>query len=309
MNYKHLYKQLFFYCILLLLLIGQTSFAKTQNNSKKSPGYVELPLRLLSVKNPMPIVTIDDGKNKTDFFLDTGADINLTLTQSDLKKLNAKPTGKDLNSATNYGKYKSKEYVIKSWNLGGFKLSDVRCEELSDTRKNKEPFVTHSTIGLGLLRKYAILVDYTNHKLVLYSPDNYQSYIDTSSWIKVESPYDPLGIVIDGIIGTNKYRLCIDTGCVAYDNGTKCSYNVFKGINRKAFNQPMKSIDGMSVVNSVSMKLGEQTLPNLNFMFLDFVTEPEGLDGFLGSDFLDKYKVLVDFKRNCVFIHGKSSQD
>lgn len=294
-------------CAALLSLAGPV-LPSNVDRPQFTLDHVILPLKFLSAEDPMPVVTVNDGKNKVEFFLDTGSDANLTLIGADIKKLNAKPTGDVQNSMTNYGKYRAQKYVIERLSLSGFKLKDVACEELPVDRAKNERYTSRSTMGLGLLRQYALLIDYANHKLTLYSPENYQRYIDVSHWAKVDSPYDPLGIVVNGSLEGHSYRFCIDTGCVAFDNASKRSYNMLKGAHKQAFNKPLTKVDGIDVIDSISLKLGAQTLTGLNFMFPDFLTQPETIDGFLGGDFLEKYAVLVDFKHNCLFLRKTLSE-
>jgi hypothetical protein len=219
--------------------------------------------------------------------------------------LQAVPTGKECGNLTNYGKYYSKEYVVKELNLGDFKFNNVLCENIS-TAQEKNELNMSSTIGRGLLRHFAVLLDYANHKMVLYSPDEYTRYLDTSFWMKTILVNDPVGIVFDGTINNQGFRFCLDTGCV-FVNETQRSYNLIKSKYKDVSKVALEKLDDNFITHGVKMQTGGASLEGLNFLFADF-KEPESVDAFLGNDFLNKYVVLIDFKNNLLFIKPKDRE-
>lgn len=289
-------------CMIGCLCFGQVTYANGQAFYDKST-YIELPLKFSDENPPMPIAIVMIGKDNFEFVLDTGAYQTFSLTEKDLKKLQAVPTGKESGYLTNYGKYYSKEYVVKELDLGDFKLNNVLCEDISTVREKNEPNMS-STMGRGLLHHFAVLLDYANHKMVLYSPDEYTHYIDTSSWMKTTLVNDPVGIVFDGTIDNQRFRFCLDTGCVTFDNGAQRSYNLINSKYKDVFKTPLEKLDDNFVIHGVKMQAEGASLEGLNFLFADF-KEPESVDAFLGNDFLNTYVVLIDFKNNLLLIKPK----
>jgi hypothetical protein len=56
---------------------------------------------------------------------------------------------------------------------------------------------------------------------------------------------------------------------------------------------------GMKVLRSRRFTIGDVVLDDLNFVFMDNATEPPFVTGgYLGNDFLNKHRVLVDFEES-----------
>lgn len=256
----------------------------------------EIPLQF---DGGFPFVVLHAGADSVELFLDTGAgDIGIGLMPETIRTLQLKETDRRRTLKTNYGKIRYKRVVLPEAHLGGIVFRDLVCDRVAE--KVNPHFAKRGILGLALFRSFNVLIDYQGYRLVLFKPGNYPADFDSTLWDRIPSPDDPDGIMIRGTLeGLSKdLTWCLDTGAIARDPDQTRYYNIIKKKHVKGM-VSLKEKDGMAFSEDISFRSGSAILDSLNFLAHDF-EEPEGIDGFLGTDFFMKHLVLVDFKSQAV---------
>jgi hypothetical protein len=133
--------------------------------------------------------------------------------------------------------------------------------------------------------------DYKRLKITLFPKGNYPLKLNLDQWQKVHFEYDDydkkVGIILIAQIPELKreLKLCLDSGSSAFDNGKP--YGTLRARNMPELPQEVRAVKYNQVVID-----GLAPGPT-GFRVKDYSEPP--IDGFMGFNFFNSYKVFVDF--------------
>ena len=260
----------------------------------------EVPLRF---DHGYPYLASHSGKDSVELFLDTGAgQVGLGLLPETVRSLGLLGFGRTRTLKTNSGRIKYRRIILPEARFGGITFRNFACDQVS---ADAHPlFARRGIMGLALLRRFNVLIDYRGFRLVLFRQGTFPADFDSSSWKRIPFTDHPDGMLVDGTPeGISKnLRWCLDTGAVAWDPERTEYYNLLKSKYFRGM-AGAKERDGRAFAKRRDFRSGEVTLDSLNFLAHDFA-EPGGVDGFLGADFFMKNRVLVDFTDDVLWIQS-----
>jgi hypothetical protein len=205
-----------------------------------------------------------------------------------MKNLPVKWTGRSRTIFSAMGESeRAREYVLPEFELGGIVFPEVRGFE--DLLQGKQQAAVRAGyLGLGLLRRFRIIIDYPSRLLVLIwpdvpTPDEY----DVENWSALQFAPESDGVVSRAKVEGVERLLVWDTGA---------SHCVLKsGLEGAA---TVRTEGGHPFVMVNSFDVGGVEAGPMEFALLAF-KQPRA-DGFVGYPFFAKHAVYVDF-RNRLF--------
>ena len=282
------------------ILFSCGSALATESLSKFHP--VRIPLERYG---DMPGITLGIGKERTPLhlLLDSGAGIQTSIRimeDSGVEDL-FHETGHQKSTIDYYGKGK-----VSSIEIPEIHIADLRYSNYKATVgriPEPQPGV-HGLIGLKAFIDHTLLIDYHQMELWLL-PDqlNYSTELD-ESWIRCKFEYVEdciaLKIKVEGF--PHPLSCILDTGVVAKhpDFG---NFNVLKDdLLSKVTDDAVVNLSGNHAILGKAMQLSDRWIAPENFLFLDSFKLLKSVDGFIGDAFLERNRVLIDFKNRLVFI-------
>jgi hypothetical protein len=287
---KHFKYQILFLCCLLVNSICFATSGYFQYDQKAFNKEV-LPF---TFSKKLPVVEVKiQGKN-FHLIVDTGApNATIALKPSALRDINVNYLESKKHLLDIHGQsYEEKEYEIPELTIGKLKLVNMIASEELRT------FVpADGIIGNRVLKEFYFLFDYKDLKVTFFTKGNYPLELNMDQWQKVHFEYDDydkrVGIILTAQIPELKrqLKLCLDSGSSAFDNGKPCGMLLKKympelpeEVRAVEYNQVM--IDGLA-------------LGSTSFRVYDYPEPP--IDGFMGFNFFNNYKVFVDFDKKVLF--------
>jgi hypothetical protein len=169
----------------------------------------ELPLTFTGYESRYPVVAVGIQGRQYRLMVDTGSpDEAIALTREALTHLDVRYTGKLRVFRDAYGDcYESREFIIPVVELGDLELRTVLANE-----RHQSVYGLDGAIGLDLLDKFDVLVDYEGSTMTLYRPKHVPVALSEGSWFRYR--YDGnlyLGVRFGFLEG--EYELSLDSGC------------------------------------------------------------------------------------------------
>lgn len=262
---------------------------------------LEIPLRIV---DGMPSLRLETQGKTLDIFLDSGANkITIALVPQIVKKLDVQYVKGTTLSASNYKLTRAKPFLLPEVKLGGgLFYRNLLCSR--ETIEKQSPARNSGILGLALLKEFNVLLDYNASKMVLYRHDGYPEDDGLSSWHKIPFIAHKYGILVTGTFPGSSQELTflLDTGAVGRDD-KNTAFNPMKGAALTKVEQLSgEQKGGYTIIRSQDLVIGDIPLHSLNFIFVDAFTQPPSVDGFLGYDFLLKYKVFLDFGTSTMYL-------
>ncbi len=296
-----------YFLSLLFLLISITS----QAQNVVSPNETSVPLQF-NTGNPSPYglatTTINiQGKNLP-VIVDTGAsETEIALSEYALRNLHVVFTGKQICFMALDGKHCQKIFIIPKVQIGSFTIENVTGTLMTKLWGGNEKGFKNTeasrngVIGLGLLSKFNLLIDYPNATLTLIKPYNYPSQYNISNWVSlpfVEKLKTQLKI--DGQIAT----LYWDTGAVPsiIKRPFASSLNLTPCPSRTSYGQT--HCLRAETQNLETFAGGK--LPNTWFMVED-IPSYAPFDALIGSNFFHENVVYFDFDNHIIYTKPTSN--
>jgi predicted aspartyl protease len=238
----------------------------------------------------MPWVDAKIGGRPVRLLLDLGGFDAVALIPEELKELQVAWTGRSRTTFSAMGDAaQAREYVLPEVEIGGIVFTDVKGFE--DLLHGKNRSVSRSGyLGLGLLRRFRIVIDYPARRLVLIWPDAAMpDGYDVENWATSE-----LAPNRDGVMA--RVKLNGADRLMVWDSGA--SHCVLKsGLEGTA---PVRPIKGHPFAAVDSLIVGGRELGPFDFALLDF-KQPKA-DGFIGYSFFARHAVYVDFRNRVLAV-------
>jgi hypothetical protein len=263
-------------------------------------GPVRIPLRF---ESGYPYIVLDAGKNPVELFLDTGAaGVAVALPSATVRRLGLAEHGKTRTLKTNIGKIRYQRTTLPEARLGKLVFLNLECDRCDSALA--APFSRRGLFGLALIRGFQTLIDYSDSTIEMFRHDARPACLNLGKWERIPFEDDRDGMIVrlamEGIPRPLKWLL--DTGAIALNPEGTRYYNLLKSEHFKRLTGAGER-EGRAFVENRTLSVGSMRLDSLNFLALDF-KEPGGVDGFLGADFFMKYRVLVDFKAEVLWIQA-----
>ncbi len=182
-----------------LLQVGpQVRFIKT-----------DVPLTFAGYEARYPVVTVRIQGQRLRLLLDTGSpDEGLGLSDDAVAELDVHFTGKTRVYRDAYGGcYQSREFVIPSVELGDLELRSVVGNE-----RPTGVYGLDGAMGLELLRRFDVLIDYEGKVLRLFRPDRAPDFLADDRW-HVHGYEGNLCLTVGFEFLDGTHELNLDTGC------------------------------------------------------------------------------------------------
>ncbi len=169
----------------------------------------ELPLTFVGYESRYAAVTVGIQGHEYRLILDTGSPNEaIALTREALANLDVRYTGKARVFRDAYGsRYESREFVIPSMELGDLELRNVVGNE-----RHRSVYGLDGAIGLELLDRFDVLIDYSAGMLTLYRPEHEPAFVSDGSWFRYSYEGNLcMQVQFDFLDG--EHELCLDSGC------------------------------------------------------------------------------------------------
>jgi hypothetical protein len=258
----------------------------------------EIPLQF---EQGYPFLVLRSGMDSMEVFLDTGAgQVGVGLPPETVRSLRLEESGRTRTLKTNAGSIRYKQAVLREARFGGIVFRDVVCDQVMPPAGSESP--GRGIMGLALLRRFNVLFDYGDSRLVLLKAGRFPADFESSEWRRIPFTDDPDGMMIpgrpEGISGDLKW--CLDTGAIARNPEGTEYYNLMKPKHFRGWAGAAEK-DGRLFFRGHAFLSGGIRIDSLNFLGHDF-GEPGGVNGFLGADFFMKNRVLADFANQALWI-------
>ena len=265
----------------MLFAASCAALAAPERPPRVESGLVRIPLFL---DRGMAWVDVTIEGRPLRLLLDLGGFDTVALTPESLEGMSVTWTGRTRTTFSAMGDVaRAREYVLPAMELGGVVFRELRGTE--DLLKGEKRVVQRTGyLGLGLLQRFNLIIDYPARELVLLWPD-----VSPPEEYRVEEwPSTEFAAGVNGVIGTveidgERRRLVWDTGA---------SHCVLKtGLQGSG---AIKKEGAYSVCTPSTFQVGGHEFGPVEFVLLDF-KQPTA-DGFIGYSFFGKHAVFVNFQ-------------
>jgi len=241
--------------------------------------------------NGCPIIEVNIDGQLFHLLIDTGAeDATVKLTPSTLKKiLVTTRSGEEQTFDYNGKTYQNMRFIISSLKIGKLEFRNLNgIEELRSGIKED------GIIGNQLLKNFNVMFDYKAETMILYPLNSYPDEISNNNWIKINALHNNIGIILicKTELTEKELKFCLDTGVGSIENGK--TYGIIKP---NAFDKTKANGGTVDVQKFI---VDRNNLAPFDFKFIEF--KVSSIDGFLGNNFFAKYKVLIDFNQNLLYL-------
>lgn len=284
--------KLYLFLLILCILFTPLCFSETETEYFRlvNEDFSKAVLPLSFVKG-LPIVEVKIQSKVFRLILDTGADhVTIQLRPHVLEKIDVNYLDSGDNMLDVYGKaYRNRHFVIPELQIGKLHFTNfIAGEELRD-------FVpADGLIGNRFLKNFYVLFDYKKARAALYPKGEYPSELKLNKWRQVSFDHNNLGIIISVKIDAfdRELKFCLDSG--SGSSGKKKS-GLLKGKNLEGLSEKIGRLVTYDHVSTSGIDLGR-----VDFYVVDFKEPP--VDGFFGDYFFFRFKTLIDFDRNVLFV-------
>jgi predicted aspartyl protease len=272
---------------LLTLLVLASCARPSELAPPAEVGVIRIPIHL---EGGMPWVDAEIDGRTVRLLLDLGGFDSVALIPRELEEIQVTWTGRSRTTFSAMGESaRAREYMLKDFRLGGIVFPEVRGYE--DLLHGKQRAVARSGyLGLGILRRFRVVIDYPARQLVLIWPD-----VATPSDFDIERwPTASLTSSSEGVMA----RVNLDgvDRLMVWDTGA--SHCVLKsGLEGSA---PVRELSGHPFASTKSLLIADHDFGPTDFALLDF-KQPKA-DGFIGYSFFAKHAVYVDFEKRILAI-------
>lgn len=251
-----------------------------------------------------PSTTITIQNKKIPILFDTGAKKSeLVLSEYALQGIKVEYTGKEVCFKAMDGKHCEKEFIIPKVQMGDFVMENVKGTVMPKLWGGHDDFFQETeasrngVIGLALLSKFNVLLDYPNSKAILIKSGNQPSHYDIQNWIAIPYKNQLLTkLMLNGKLVT----LTWDTGAIPSDIKLSTAQKLQQIPCPK--DSPYKQVGKCSRVATNSlMTLDGKRLPNTWFEVQDMPSFVP-FDGLVGSNFYANNLVYFDFDKHIIYV-------
>jgi hypothetical protein len=241
-----------------------------------------IPLELHSPNEPVLNAKINDIEMPLSF--DLGESAPLNLQQSALDMLGAVPTGESVKQQGIDGVFTAPTYKIARLQIGNAVFTDVTAKLDAPQGTYVPSALVRGTLGSGLLKSYAVVIDYGRHRMTLLTREAPQLH---SLCRGTSVKFSERQAVWQGEAFTEAET---DFGRVTLAWDTGAQMTVLNQLVSHAADQ----------IVSRQFVLGGRHFGPYPFGLL--VADLPGFDGMIGDDFFLKHQVCIDYPRRRVVI-------
>jgi predicted aspartyl protease len=259
-----------------------------------------------SEKQPFVILPVFiNGEGPFDFVLDTGAGVSIvtddlagTLALHHVEAKDALGAGGSRISV--------RVRQASTIAVGGSVVENARVGIMKTLPK----CIGQGIIGYDFLRHYVLTVDYGHHTLTLAAPEDSRGKdqsLPSSMPLKLARPDRPI-ILVDVLVNTRKaYQFILDTGA----SQTVVSPGLAQQMGMKDTRQDSLIGAGGDVTSSAgtldSLRIGETSLEGVHVIAADVLSPLSqavrvNIDGILGYNVLRKFKLIVDYPNELLWL-------
>ena len=281
------------------------------NATTLSPKSARVKFHLAGGAQPLILVPVQvNGQGPFEFILDTGA--GTSLLSSDLaKKLDIKVLGSKQGQSAG-GAVSVSLAKIDSLGVGETSLEDidVGIVDLSHIGKTIGAKVD-GDLGYNFLKHFRILIDYRACQIDLDDPKRFEHFgrsAQTELPMRLASPAKPLILVDVYANGRGPFQFAIDTGT----STTAITPELAKTLKVKSAPIGAGTTAGAPVDVTAgilkSFQVGGAKIDNMPVVVADFfamLSQAIGapLDGIVGYNFLQNYKVALDYPNQMLSLY------
>jgi hypothetical protein len=178
--------------------------------------------------------------------------------------------------------------------ISSLKIGKLEFRNLNGTEELRSAIKEDGIIGNQLLKKFNVMFDYKAERMILYPLNSYPDEIKNDNWTKINIGHNNIGLILSCRTNLTEKELmfCLDTGVGSIENGK--TYGIIRP------NALDKAKGNGESVNVQKFIVDGNNLAPFDFKFIDFLIP--SIDGFLGHNFFVKYKVLIDFNNNLLYL-------
>lgn len=283
---------------LILVILGLFFFKKKANDY-----HCEVPLHL--DKFSLPCINVSIENTLYPLIIDSGSRLELKLYEKTLAPIPKKPYRKEKWRNFRGTLFEASTYLISKMAIGSlvFKKSEAvafpshRSDESTiwGESSSEDPYKSVGSLGQGLLRKVAILIDVKNQKII-FSNNLYKlkkSGYNFNNFIKAPLEITPTGTFVHALTDIGKLKLFIDTGS---------TWTVLhEHLHPKNIKKDIR-YHGLPVLISSKFSMHDTDFGKQELLFLNMSDKVIVHDGILGMDFFKKHVVYIDFPNKTMYI-------
>jgi hypothetical protein len=242
----------------------------------------------LTVENFLPVVEVAAGDKTLRLALDLGGTDALSLSQSAASDLDVEWTGRHRFVLDAFGRlWRGREFIVPEVTIADLTLHGVRGYEIPDSRfqipgMDGDVMQLDGYIGVDLLNKFNVLVDYPNGRLVLLdhaaAPPG-----GVDDWPGTPFTFDRKGVVS---------RIMLDGRPIVANWDTGATHTVIRP-DRALPHWPRWQRGPQEAVTAESLAIGGAELGAFNLVLLDF-RQPR-VDVIIGTNLFEQRAVWFDF--------------
>lgn len=254
--------------------------------------------------SPTIFVTIEKIKIPLQFDLGA-ANIGISLSPNILKNLKkVKYTGHTRTVRDSQGR----KAILQEFILPDVQIANLKINNMKGIENHPFPWgspgvapedVKNGVIGLGIVTKFNMIIDYKNRKLILIKGNNYPSHYNIDSWQKI--PFTMNGNIVTNVkFGNKQIKLLLDTGV---------QFNLIKPIPKVSGDirpcpKNIADILGMDANHckeiTANVTKDKSRLNKMTF----YITSLQGLpvDGVIGEPFFKNHIVYINFSKKILAV-------
>jgi hypothetical protein len=258
-----------------------------------STGITIVPLEFI---NNLPVIKAKVNGRDVQLLLDTGERSCLFLDSHLLYHANCSTTGrtKHLRNSNNHA-FNLSEFIVPSINIEDRVFKNILAYDFrtwatnlatQESPLNDKLYATDGVIGLNFFHGYNLLIDYSNKRLVIIAPDYEPIGYDITSWHTAKFELNNSGIILPVTFDDIFLKALLDTGSTAsvINKNSAATNQLLSDCKRVSHKQKCRY--NFTINHHMIEKLPLDSYPLANMQ----------ADIILGSDFLEKYMVFINFK-------------
>lgn len=158
----------------------------------------------------------------------------------------------------------------------------------------------NGVIGLRLLSRYGLLLDYANSRAILTQASMPPKDYDIIPWIKIPFNFQG-GILTTAKINGEIKKLIWDTGA---NPSIIRATNLINKASRPCPLGAYYNESECSVIKTQQFSINKEIIPN-NWFMLSSLDKSIPFDGFVGSNYYERNVLFFDFKNKFIYIQRK----
>jgi len=282
-------------------VLWATSSAEADEQIKKN--LIIIPIEFNSANLPIARMTIQNLSSEIMF--DTGSSFGVHIPRDLVSKLSGVKIHQGGEKTTDItGKVVTSDALrIPRLVLDGMEFRNVEGTTLNDwgaSMGDDENVPKLATVGLGLFKGKAVLIDYSA-KTFTIGNDISEISRPMDKWISLPFRQSSEGLVVTVSVDSSYYNLILDTGA-SISMLMSSKLKVKENLTSCRISLPDANFDDCY---TASYKISSLPLNSVGINAIIYEDEGSGsfeFDGLIGNDFFAMFSVLIDFKNSQLFV-------